>query len=341
MTAPIITATGLTTAVGIGSGPACAAMRAGINGFTELPYFDNDWRAVIGAPVPPLEWSLSAIERLAALLRSAVEQLGEQPEVRERLALIFTGSELDRPVVDEGRAQWLAQVAAQALGVSPRPLVALRGGAPAGFRALALAGELLSAGEVSAVVVCSVESLLDARSLLWLSGARPLRTTRRFDGVIPGEAAVALLLRLADGRTRGLSVAGIGFGDEPSDHSVEVPLRADGLVTATRGALDQAGLAMHDIGVRLANGAHGSSEAKEHMLVVTRLLRERMDSFPLWLCAETLGDIGTAAGLVEVAWAHESGLRGSLPGGSALATAAARDGTRGAAILRWIGDASC
>ena len=49
-----------------------------------------------------------------------------------------------------------------------------------------------------------LESLLDARSLLWLSGARPLRTTRRSDGIIPGEAAVAL----ADGLHGGHRVDG-------------------------------------------------------------------------------------------------------------------------------------
>ncbi|MFO7562061.1 MAG: hypothetical protein R6X02_05415 [Enhygromyxa sp.] len=342
-----ITATGLVTAVGIGTGPACAAMRAGIKGFTELPYVDDEQQTIIGAPVPPLGWSSTAIERAAILLRSAVVQVTHQldPRARERLAVVFAGCELDRPVVDEGRAQWLAAVAAQALGTGPMParVLVVRGGAPASFRALAVARELLSTKDALAVMVCSVDSLLDARSLSWLSRARPLRSVRRSDGAVPGEAAVALLLRPGPDRDhgRGLLVAGLGVGDEPSDRSVEVPRRADGLVNAIRTALGEAGLGLHELDLRLASGAHGSSESKEQALALTRILRERVESFPLWLSAETLGDVGTTAGLLAIAWTHDAGLRGYLPGRAALATAMARDGERAAAVLRWVGAGRC
>lgn len=295
--------------------------------------------------MPPVGWQCTAIERAAILLRSAVEQLVDQiePETRKRMAVIFASCELDRPVIDESRAHWLAAIAAQALGdgSTASRIMVVRGGAPAGARALALARELLHADAALAVVVCSVDSLLDARSLLWLARAQALRGVRRSDGVIPGEAAVALLLRPSPGGGQALLVAGLGVGDEPSDRNVQLPRRADGLVTAIRTAIEEAGLPLHELDWRLASGARTSVELKEHTLALTRILRERIDNLPLWLCAETLGDVGTAAGLVAIAWAHDAGLRGYLPGQAALATAAARSGERAAVVLRWIGAGRC
>ncbi|PRQ05815.1 3-oxoacyl-(acyl carrier protein) synthase [Enhygromyxa salina] len=73
-----ITASGLTTAVGVGTAPACAAMRAGLDGFTDLPYLDDEQEPITGAPVPTLDWSRAAPLRAATLLATAVEELAER-----------------------------------------------------------------------------------------------------------------------------------------------------------------------------------------------------------------------------------------------------------------------
>ncbi|PRQ06323.1 hypothetical protein [Enhygromyxa salina] len=331
-----IVATGLVSAVGIGSAPACAAMRASINAFTEIRYH-TDSRAIIGAPVPLLEPERPAIERAAALLTTAMEELAEHVtrEDRSSLAVIVACCEPDRPVIDEGRARWLGTVAAGALGDGPQPRVVhvLRGGPPAGFRALALARELLIQGQVGAAIVCATDSLFDGRSLAWLADRRPLRTTLGSDGTIPGEAGAALLVRATQGRTPQLQLIGLGFGDEPSIRS-GAPLRADGLVAAMRMALTEAGLGMHDIALRQAHGASGALEFKEHILALTRLLRVRVESMPIWLIAETLGDVGTSAGLVQITRAHQALLRGYLPGPVILCTAGDHHGERSALVVR-------
>ncbi|NJK31973.1 MAG: hypothetical protein HC927_05880, partial [Deltaproteobacteria bacterium] len=140
-----ITNSGLVTAVGIGTTAACAAMRAGIDGFAEIPYYDycRSTVPVIGAPVPPIPWKRSAAARQCALLDAAVGEIAEQfdPATRANLAMIVTTCESERNVVDERRAQSLTETAVAALGQGPAPVSvqALRGGAPASFRALALA----------------------------------------------------------------------------------------------------------------------------------------------------------------------------------------------------------
>ncbi|MCA9640697.1 MAG: hypothetical protein KC492_08365 [Myxococcales bacterium] len=184
-------------------------------------------------------------------------------------------------------------------------------------------------------VVCAVDSLLDARSLEWLSYRRPLRSMRQADGAIAGEAAAALVLSAVPGSRRNgaLVLAGVGFGDEPAARDPAQPLRGDGLTAATKAALVEAGLEMHDLGLRMASGADGERELKEHTLSLTRLLRVRLEQLPMWLCAETLGHVGAATGLVQIAWAHETMVRGDLPGTVISSTAFAYDGRRATALL--------
>ena len=55
--------------VGLNAASACAAMRAGIANFVELPYHDNQGEPIIGAPVPGIPFDLKRTERLVELFR--------------------------------------------------------------------------------------------------------------------------------------------------------------------------------------------------------------------------------------------------------------------------------
>jgi 3-oxoacyl-[acyl-carrier-protein] synthase I len=336
-----IIATGLACAVGIGCAPGCAAMRAKIDGFVELRYHAES-HAIIGAPVPVLDRGRPAIERVAALLFTAVEELAERlaAEDRASLAVIVACCGPDRPTIDEGRARWLGTLAAQALGPGPAPHVlhVFRGGSPAAVHALAFARELLAQGQIEAAIVCAADSFIDGRSLLWLAERGPLQTTGGREGTIPGEAGAALLLRSRPSSAPHLRLIGLGFGDEPAARSI-APLRGDGMTAAMRAALSEAGLGLHEIGVRVVDGAGGHREFKEHILALTRLLRARVESLPIWLVAETLGHVGTGAILVQLAWAQQALLRAYLPGPTVLATAGDHHGERAALVLRAAGAA--
>src|SRR5690349_8550131 len=94
-----VTGSGMVCSVGLNAASACAAMRAGISGFTELPYLDNDGEPIIGAAVPGLPFDLTRDERLVELLSKAIsESLKDYPiEPLDGIPLLVCLAEPDRP----------------------------------------------------------------------------------------------------------------------------------------------------------------------------------------------------------------------------------------------------
>jgi len=65
-----VASVGMVCSVGLNAAAACAAMRAGIARFEELPYLDQRVEPIIGATVPGLDEGLRRHERLLELLRA-------------------------------------------------------------------------------------------------------------------------------------------------------------------------------------------------------------------------------------------------------------------------------
>ena len=205
-------------------------------------------------------------------------------------------------------------------------------GSVGAFKAIRRAQELLTGGQGQDCVVAAADSLIDAQALLDLSRRRGLLTEDNSDGVIPGEAAGCLLLSAHPGRTLA-SMRGAGFAHEPATLDNDVPLRGEGITTAARRALAEAGLALHDIDFRVSDAAGESFSFKEQALLLARLLRQRRADFPLTLCAEVLGQTGAAAGLCGLISAIAAFGRQYAPGPRAIAFASAPGGERAALIV--------
>ena len=78
-----ITGTGLVCPVGLNAVSACAAKRAGISAFADLPHHNNVGEAIVGAFVPDLDWRLSRASRLLQLLTKGLTDLiGNQQDAR-------------------------------------------------------------------------------------------------------------------------------------------------------------------------------------------------------------------------------------------------------------------
>src|SRR5690606_31107041 len=90
---------------------------------------------------------------------------------------------------------------------------------------------------------------------------------------------------------------------------------------------------LQDLRLRLSDADDGHDAAKEQMLALARLLRVRVEDFPLWLPAESIGHVGAAAGLIQIAWAIQAATRGYLPGSPVLCTARNFAGERAAVIV--------
>lgn len=337
-----IVATGMVCSVGLSAASACAAMRAKIAKFDDLPYLDNQGEPIVGASVPGLEPGLKRRARLVEMLSMALADCHESGAVKDtaRIPLLVGFAEPGRP---GGGGDWADSIvrdveAKLGLNFDPKRSATLSKGHTAGFEALRLAREILKDPAVPACLVCGVDSYINASSLLWLQRNGRLKTPEDSDGVIPGEAAAAVLLVLggAKARDRGVAhVSGLGFAREEASILTDEPLFGRGLAKATAAALADAGSALHEVDFRLSDVTGEHYGFKEHSLMVGRLMRGPRDSFPIWHPGDAIGDTGAAAGPVQLVVADRSFHGGYAPGGRAVCMTGSVSGDRSAAVLQF------
>src|SRR5262249_736976 len=148
------------------------------------------------------------------------------------------------------------------------------GGATAALQAIEIARSILAEPGESACLILAADSLIDARVLHWLDTTHRLKTSERTDGVIPGEAACLAVVSKGPRSDEHVSVLGVGVATEPATVFNEEPFRADGMTAALHGALQEAGLALHDVDFRLSDVAGESYAFEELVLAQTRLMRQ-------------------------------------------------------------------
>lgn len=329
-TPPIhIHSVGMACPIGLTALSACAAMRANISRRAELAYLDNDGEPIVGSALRTLPAGLQE-PRWWHLLAHALRDVlaSEAPGRPGELAIIVVPAARGAPR-DGELARFLA---AELGGAFARAGLHVMHGIADGNQAIVRAREVLLRGQARRCIVCTADSLVDARSLLALSRHDRLKTPNHTDGLIPGEAAACLALGL-DPHGALATIRGIGVGREQGLLSNDIPLSGDGIAAAARGALAEAGREMHDIDFRVSDATGEAYYFKEQVLMVSRLLRRNLDALPLWLVARTLGHVGVAAGMCGVVWATMAFSRRYAPGPRALALSGADDGHRVAMVL--------
>lgn len=323
---------GMVSAVGLKAATGSAAMRAGIQRIDDLPYLDDDRKPLRGSTVSVLPSDLPASKRRLSLLTYALHDALQRygVGVLERIPIIVAlpaGLQPEPHLVEHFAADLSAT---SGVRIDPRNVRLMTRGSLGGYLAIATARDLLAAGPV---LVAATDSLVTARELLAHSKSRRLLTDANTDGFVPAEAAACLLL---DRNPAGAvaTVLGLGYGEEPGLPENDVPLRSEGLTQAARGALREADLDMNHMDFRLSDLTGEGYYFKEQALVVSRVLRQRKVDFPLWSCTTTLGYVGAAAGLCNLAWAIETAKRGAVPGRNAIAWAGGSGPGRAALVLR-------
>src|ERR1700675_2082519 len=95
----ILSAKGRVCSVGLNAPAPCAAIRACVGGFNELPYYDLQGDSVMGARVPGLTADFETDERLVESLSLAVADclLGPRSETLDRVPLLVGLAEQGRP----------------------------------------------------------------------------------------------------------------------------------------------------------------------------------------------------------------------------------------------------
>lgn len=312
-----------------------AALRSGIAAFDELGYLDRAGVKIMGAFVPAVPAETRGQARLKALARLIFEEL--DPDIGgtlpwDRMPVILCTREMQRP---GGRLRGVAADLKLPDGSTFQPAGTshIAGGPTSAFDAIGRARGMLADPEVPACLILAIDSLIDARVLIWLDEDDRLKTSLQTDGVIPGEAACLALVSREPMTPTWLTFKGLGVAQEPATVLNEEPLLGEGLTAALRAALDEARIGLHQVDFRMSDVAGESYAFKELVLAQTRLMRQVRTSQPVWHPADCIGDCGAAAGMVQFAWAEQAFVRGYAPGTVAALHGSSAFGARAAAIV--------
>ena len=315
-------------------------MRAGISALADFSTVDRSGERVVGAVVPGLALDLDPIERRLQLLEPALREClaSRTVEQVQKIPLLLGLSEVDGPVSSSGMAEGILPAIEQRLGARflQEHSRAASLGRTAGLELLGEARVLIEEGVAPACLICGVDSGVATGALRWLEQRWRLRTSENADGVIPGEAAAAVLLESTPSRAlaRPVRVVGLGFAAEEATVMNEEPLLGLGLTQASKLALDEAGIEMHQIGFRISDLTGESYGFREQALVIGRLLRvHREEGYPLWHPSEYVGDTGAAAGVLQLAMAFHAYEGSYAPGKVAMCFTGTDRGRRAVALL--------
>lgn len=332
---------GLVCSVGLDARAACAAMRAGIAQFEELPYLDRNRERIVGSPVPGLDWKLKRGQRLVELLTLALSDFLSKglSAALQTVPLLVGLGESGRPASSAAMADTIVARVEEKLGCSFHPTLsrAYPEGHTAGFRGLHLTRELLKKHpEIPGCLLCGVDSYINASALLWLEHLWRLKKDDNSDGVVPGEAAAVIFVERhpAAERKPRVKLIGLGFGHEKATVLSDLPLLGQGLAKAAEIALGKAGLQFHEPDFRMSDATGEAYGFKEQAMVIARLHRVWKEEYPHWHCSDSIGDAGAAAGVLQLVVASHAFRLGYAEGDRAICFTSATTGNRAVAILQ-------
>lgn len=326
---------GLVTSVGLSAPAACAAFRARLTNPRETEFINSSGERIIGHEVL-LEEAWRGIGKLTRMAEMVInEALVEVPRAQwTSLPLILCIAERDRPGRLQDLDQRLLLDVEEALGTSfSADSAVISHGRVGTAIALDWARKLLYEHKYPLVLIVAVDSLLVWPTLRHYERNDRLLSERNSNGFIPGEGACALLMSKPRGGAD-LLCTGVGFGSEPAHIESEAPQRAEGLTTAIRSALRDAGCEMHDLDYRITDVSGEQYYFKEAALALARTLRKVKESFDLWHPAEFTGEAGALSGASLVAVASMAFKKGYAPGQGVLAHMGNDAGERAAVVLR-------
>jgi 3-oxoacyl-[acyl-carrier-protein] synthase-1 len=354
----VLTGIGALTAVGAGIRQTAASVRADLAGFTQdEAYFPDPPEVLVEEPQPLRcaraldvesgdEAAVTLAERVLALAIGAVRDLVQEAHMARReleeaaIVLCLPAARKNAAPLDGAR---LAAELARRLSLRPRQTsIAIADGGVSTMRAITWARACIAAGDAPRVLVVAADSFLPIEVLDALDGAERLRSERNVDGLIPGEAGAALLLE-TEGTARVRRVApiaavdAVGWGREPNPIGAAANPTGAGLCQAIRQVAAESPGAPFTWALSDMNGE--SQCSYEWGLARSRLGALIVEP-ELWHPADTMGDVGAAAGAILCSLAAVAFMRGYAPerpdltSARALVLCSADNGDRASCILR-------
>jgi 3-oxoacyl-[acyl-carrier-protein] synthase I len=339
-----VVALGASTPIGRDAWSSAAAVRAGVNTFTEHPYMTD----AVGEPIrlamaPWLEADCEGLDRFEALLVPALEQASAPiadlagPKMRAALAV---GLPSARPGLPSGLEEGLRTRIARKLPDRFAAVAVLPAGHAAGIVGLRAAWPRVASGEFDVCVLAGVDSYVEPQTLEWLEsndqlhGAGPLNNAW---GFIPGEAAGAVLLCRGGMLERlGLPplalVLGVGTANEPNRIKTETVCIGEGLTAAFRQCLAglPPGAVVTDVFCDM-NGETYRADEYGFACVRTKEFFESVSEFTA--PADCWGDVSAASAPLAIALSAVAARKAYANGRYAFLWGSSETGERGAALL--------
>ncbi|MES2548495.1 MAG: hypothetical protein V4630_02235 [Pseudomonadota bacterium] len=347
LTLPLfITGAGAVTAAGLTAPQTCAAIRAGVTGFS-METLSDPFGAEQTVARIPANWRLKRdagqwlVNLAARAIREAVQDAKEADPVRmERTALFLTPPESHRshPAYEHVAPPALLDAIFAACEMSFHPSSrAVDGGAAAGLGLLAQASALLAQGAVDRVILAGVDSLVNPSDLARLMAANRLAGGGNSQGLIPGEGAAAVVLspRVAGEQRPTCAILSVASAREENSVLSEGFSQGRAMLSALREA-SRKGEADGEpfVDFVLSNGNGERYAAWESMITRARFYRTRRDRTPAAMPAMSAGETGSASAALALVVARDAFAHGYAPGRVAMAEIASDEGLRSAAMLR-------
>ncbi len=335
MSCPLaITATGMVTGVGLDSDSSCAAIRSGISNFTDLDCHDQTGEVIVGCPTP-LSGEIN--DRLRAMAVSVIQECRQKysdlkPDSTAIMLCLAEQSRVGR--VPDKEEEFFEQVQHD-LGYRfhEKSRVIAQGKVSLAV-ALHRAREYLTNHLVTHVMIVGVDTLLSNETLKYLEDKQRLKTITNSDGLIPGEAAAAIVVEPAARVDEPyIQCSGLGFAEEIAHIDSNLPIKADGLVNAIQQSLKDASIEDKDLDFRISDLSGEQYYFKEASLAVLRVVQCQKQDFDIWHPADCIGEVGAAMGPVMLIVIKKALEKDYAKGHTVLAHLSADDGKRAAIIL--------
>ncbi|WP_246677824.1 MULTISPECIES: beta-ketoacyl synthase N-terminal-like domain-containing protein [unclassified Mesorhizobium] len=332
------------TPVGLRPESAAAAVRAGISGISEHPFFvDRNGEPMRLAQDAVMGPDMPLPERMKELLLSTLLQLPQaatQSVNALRTLLIICAPE-PRPGLPDGVAETLGRAVMGRFGSANIRVQYLAHGHAAGMLAFGVAAKAIDEGKTDLAVVAGVDSYHEYQTLEWMDETGQLKSEANRDGFFPGEAAGACLLASKSliselglallGRLTAVSAAPERITIKR--HGREEVCVGEGLSSAFLGlgpAIESDHRKITDTYCDL-NGQRYRSEELVYSILRVQHLSDQATHFlhP----ADCWGDVGAASGPLFAALAHAAASKGYSWGSRAALWAGSEGGQRAVMLL--------
>jgi len=306
---------GMITPVGANAVMTAAAVRAGVSGYQECNFYDEDYNNVRLATVPgkalegsldeeSLTVSMSARHaRMLQMAKLAMYEIAPKLPKGEKTPLFLAGPEPlgndDQPL-NMAFIQNLAIQTSTNFDLSQCRINSM--GRAGGLSNIKSAFRYLEDARAKFALVGGVDSFYDKETLNFLLSKDRLLCGERMDGFIPGEGAVFILLTndpSVNTKVRLPSLYEPGGGSEKGHMYSNATYTGDGLSTAVTAAIQNARAS--NIGTIYSSMNGESFFAKEYGIAVLRNNEAFDEKMKVEHPADCYGDLGAASGVAMVA----------------------------------------